>query len=397
MTNLQKWEYYLKDLESPNHYIRWNWFYAISSALARKVWLDDSKIYPNMYLIFVGPPAVGKSLPADKAVEMLADLVEDNNGKVESVVNISPDSVTLESLFQQLSAASRTIRMPDGTAYSHASMSFCLAEELAVLFRDKSNDLVQFLTQGYACGNFKRTTKHQGNDSIRNMCINLLGCCTPDWIRDNVSSGMIAQGFTSRVIFLYGERARHRIHEIKFNHDQLAKLNELKHYIRQVAKATPGQLKITPEADEWRKNWVATKMDKPFNSDKRLEYYNSRRKIHLYKLAIVKHYSEKLDNTLTVDDFISADRELLLIEPEMHKALASSGTNPLNAIAEAIKTSLRLRGPQAARKILIDHYHMGDEEEQAKAINYLISTSQITSTNEDGIFKYHPVNEDSSD
>lgn len=61
---LDKWNFYLKDVESPQNFIDAGWYFMISSALQRRVWLggDERPIFPNQYIIFVSPPAIGKGV-----------------------------------------------------------------------------------------------------------------------------------------------------------------------------------------------------------------------------------------------------------------------------------------------------------------------------------------------
>jgi hypothetical protein len=384
--NLQRVHHYLKDLESPEHFITWNYVYAVASALGRKVWQHDLEhlpIFHNIYLLFVGEPAVGKSIPAIMFTSMIKNIVGRRaDGAPEDLINISPDSTTLESLFQQLSKSTRALMLPpNNKPYAHASMSFIVAEELGTLFREKSGDLVRFLTQGYNCGDFKRTTKTQGNDEIRNMCINLLGCCTPEWIRSNCTNQMVEEGFTSRVIALYGDKPRQESAEICFTNEQKASWVEVKNHLINVAKVV-GELELPPDVKAWREDWVKNRKHRILNPDRKLKHYYGRKKIMVYKLAGLVHFMEHLDKKLTVEDHEKALSLLESAEPWMHRALASSGDNVINKIAEAIKMSLDLHGPMVHKRILIDHFHLGDEEQIARALSFLSTTEQVRQDND---------------
>ena len=63
MTNLERWRLYMKDITSPNSFIDFGFYFMISAALQRRVWLwseDHSPLYPNLYVIMVGEPGLGK-------------------------------------------------------------------------------------------------------------------------------------------------------------------------------------------------------------------------------------------------------------------------------------------------------------------------------------------------
>src|SRR5438552_13016993 len=178
MLNLERFQFYLADIESPSHFIDWNFFYLISSTLARRLWVGGNfPTYPNQFLIFVAPPATGKSLPASKTTEILQSMVdlrvEGSNVYEKRLVNISPNSVTLEALYEELANSVQSVKICDDPpkVYIHSSTSFCIGDELGTLFRDKQNDLITFLTQAWDCGTkFYRKTKSNGEVNILNMC-----------------------------------------------------------------------------------------------------------------------------------------------------------------------------------------------------------------------------------
>ena len=82
MSNLEKWRLYLRDFESPDLYIDWGFYFLISTCLQRRVWTSQgiNAIYPNLFMLLVGPPACGKS----RVVSMISDLIEDSALKTMS-------------------------------------------------------------------------------------------------------------------------------------------------------------------------------------------------------------------------------------------------------------------------------------------------------------------------
>ena len=378
----------MKDLESPALFVDWNFYYAISSTLSRRVWLgSDFRTYPNLYLIFVGRPAIGKTVPATKTTEILQSLktleIIDGNIFEKQVVNISASSTTLEALYQDLARAVEKIKLCDKPLklYIHSSMSFCIGDEMGTLFREKQNDLVTFLTQGWDCvERFSRRTKNCGDVEILNMCINFLGCCTPDWLSKNVNSGLLEQGFTSRAIFLYGEKHRKRTTILSVNADQRAAIDEFKEHLKKIAKLS-GEIKFskvdTPEAFEWFDNWVHNRMDKYVNNDRRLEHYYGRKKRHLMKAAMLCHFADKITMQLEVEDFEAGLKILEDAEEDMHLALLSIGRNPLHQLSLKIKDQIKTRKQLSYNRILVDNFDGGNKQEIDDSINFLLDTGQI--------------------
>ena len=75
MTMRDNWRLYLEDLESPNLYIDWGFYFLISSCLQRRLWTSQgiNAIYPNLFMLLVGPPACGKS----RLISMISDILQD--------------------------------------------------------------------------------------------------------------------------------------------------------------------------------------------------------------------------------------------------------------------------------------------------------------------------------
>lgn len=380
MTNQEKFCWYLDDLCSPRHFLKWNYKFSISSILARKVWFShDAPIFPNLYCIFVGPPSIGKSLPAEmtkREVEKMKELVViPGTEKTEwrNLVNLSPDSLTVERLIESLANIVDSIKVSDNPKkfYVHSSMTFYITEELTNLFKTKQEDLVDFLVAGWNGGGFKRETKSGDRFNIQNMCINFLGCTTADRLAKCVNSDLISQGFTSRTLFIYGEKPYHRVVEINASAEQRKALEEVKEHWKKVGRVL-GQVNLSLDARAWLDDWIKFRMDKYSNRDKKLEDYYGRKYHHLVKLAMVNHFSEKTTMTLDVEDFEGGLKDLELNEVDMHKALKSMGRNPVHTLAEDIKRGIEQAGTAGLsyRKILATYFDGGNKEEINQALEH---------------------------
>lgn len=398
MTNLQKFCWYLDDLPSPRHFLKWNYYFSVSSILARKVWLtniDDAPIFANLYLVVVAPPGVGKSLPAIMTKKMLATLKEikviPGTDKIDTVnlVNFLPDSLTVERLIESLASHVESIKVSDNPKkfYVHSSGTFYIVEELTGLFKTKQEDLIDFLTLGWNGGDFKRETKSGDRNTITQMCLNLFGCTTTDRLAQGINSNLISQGFTARTIFLYGHKAFHRKPGINPGADQRAAMEEVKKHWRSLGKLV-GQVSQPPEVTEWINNWLVNGYSNKLNKDKKLEDYYGRKDHHLKKMAMVCHFAEKTTMTLEVEDFEIALKELELIEIDMHLALKSLGRNPIHTLAESIKHGLENNGGLSKKKILALYFDGGNADEIQQAIDHKLTIGEFKTHEADGIVIY---------
>lgn len=387
-TNLAKFHHYLEKLECQDLVITWNYNYAVSSCLGRKVWLgngEDFPIYANLYLIIVGPPAASKSLPSTKMTQVLKSLVDYKlvDGKMleRKLVNIFPDSVTIESLYDRIAEATSNFIVPGpppNPRHIHASASFCLAEEIGVLFREKTNDLIMFLTAGWNCGDFTRKIKSEAEVVIVNMCINFLGCCTPKWYRENMSSKLINEGFTGRVLHIFCNSRRQTSKSLDPTIEGKASLESLKfEHLKKLCKIA-GEVKFTPEALEFIDDWCVNKWaTERINNDSKVEFYYARKRHHLKKLCIVAHFHNNLDMLITIDDVKLAMKMLLEIEPLMHLALQTEVTNKLSKLASMMLTYVTNSKQCLQQHLIREHFDSGDLDEIQKAIDYLKNNGDI--------------------
>jgi hypothetical protein len=280
--------------------------------------------------------------------------------------------------------------------YIHTSVCFCMDEELGTLFRSNTDDIVTFMTKGWDCKNYESDFIKHGTKEIFNTCINFLGCCTPNWLSRHITNGLFHDGFTARVIFIFGDEPRFRKHKQEITSEMRDSYVLLASHLRKVASLPPGQLHYTPEADAWLKHWTEKEQDKHINDDKRLKDFYGRRKHHLIKLAMVCHFADKLTMQIDEEDFINARAILEEAEINMHRALGGAGaTNNLYIIAQRILETIRIRAPKAKNgglttgELVLEHYDISDEEQTRKVIDFLKNTNQISNNTVAGISYFH--------
>ena len=261
MTNLEKWRHYLKDLESPDLFIDWSFYSLISAALQRRVWLypDSMSIYPNIFTLLVGPPAAGKSRVISQVTDIIKSekLMEFDNEKNDMVpmYPYGADTTTQESLLRYMrDDCMRKFTVPDtrlgGSALknkSHHSICFMI-EELGVLFRKNSEDMVNMLNQFSDSRSYHYKSKHQGSDDITNICVTMLGGTTPSFIREAFSDRIISQGFTSRVIIVFGHAPRFFRQFPGLSDEQIRCRNDIVSWLYAMRKVS-GECKLDAEAD----------------------------------------------------------------------------------------------------------------------------------------------------
>jgi DNA polymerase III delta prime subunit len=416
MTNLERWHIYCQDIESDEQFITWAFYATISGALQRRVCLDQiphistgRPIFGNIYVIFIGPPGMGKSAAGNVAVELFESFggFEGIEQHHKRIIKIAPSSITTEQMYRYLNNNYTIYTLPAGhdkhldkagkeiKRYLSTPMSFFAVEELGSLFRENTGDLVKFVCQGYDGKDFHRETKTQGVDFIKSICLMIFGCATPDWIEEVSKNGLLKQGFTARTIFIWSDSKRFFRTFWRFDRpEQLQAWKELQEHIRNLTKLY-GPVQYTDEARNWIIKWYEGGGCNPINKAKVLADYYPRKKVHLFKMSMLVHYADSCTDIITLPEVMKALDLLETAETSMHRALMGSAVdNPAAKVASIIEDKLingaRIPGSDVLSethwisegKLLLegwDHCTNGRATFD-DAIKYLMDTGKITTS-----------------
>ena len=347
MTNFERWQTYTKNFTSPQSYIDLGYYWMINAALQRRVWYydGDMALFPNLYLVFVGPPGVGKGLvtkPVNNFLqyhkyEKAGKIVRSNVGQeFPPLFPYGADSITFEELMSSIAESIRRIPNADGKIYSHTSYLFVL-EELASLFKHKTSDVVKFLLNAYDCDGYEYKTKHQGKDLIRKMCLSFFAGTQHDFLKEAIKHGIFGDGFSSRTIFCFENRPRfYAFHIAEFTEEQRQAKEEIIAWLKRLAGVF-GPLTYNQEVREWLEDWYLKEHVKKLqNAHARMLPYLERMKVHLLKVAAAIHFSESLTYEVPLECFQKALALLNSIEAPMTAGLTMTGRNELHTIQRRV-------------------------------------------------------------
>lgn len=395
MTNLEKWRHYLKDMESPDLFIDWSFYSLISAALQRRVWLypDSMSIYPNIFTLLVGPPAAGKS----RVISQVTDIVKSEklmefDAEKNAMVPMYPygaDTTTQEGLLRYMSDdCMRKFKVPDtrlgGSAVknkSHHSICFMI-EELGVLFRKNSEDMVNMLNQFYDSRSYHYKSKHQGSDDITNICVTMLGGTTPSFIREAFSDRIISQGFTSRVIIVFGHAPRFFRQFPGLSDEQIRCRNDIVSWLYGLHKIS-GECKLDDEASEWHKHlYESGELDKKrVNKDPRLDNYYGRKNVHLLKTAMLMHFADGTTKEISLSQIKRAFKLLTITEHKMHEAFNTVGRNPIGEITKHIlRYIIDSDSGVRYKKLWLKFVSEVTKQELDQVLEFLVTTEQVENT-----------------
>lgn len=315
--------------EVPDNYHFWSGIFALSAIVNRQVWISMGQytLYPNLYVVLLGPPGNGKSLAMDTA----QTLVEDIGG-----INFSGDAQTKESLVRYLrDVCPRVLDLgPDGLQTITPIAMF--ATELSHLLGPNSGHMIDFLTTIYTKDKrYVTRTKNKGDDVIERPFVGLIACTTQDWITTYLKSDIIGGGFTRRVIFVnepigasVDEKSKRRPF-LTVRPEQVVARNNVLAYAEQL-KSVKGEFKWSPEAKEAYESWYMTR-DIPKDPD--VQGYFKTKPNQVLKVAMLISLSESLDLVLRKEHFDVSMALFEKTEATLTRVFQGIGRNELNSIA----------------------------------------------------------------
>lgn len=370
---------YTAESESPDSYHLFCGLSALSSAVRRNVWLDQGiyALYPNLYIVLVGPPGrCGKST----AIRLARELLYGVPG-----VNIGPDSVTREELIQRLA---RTHSEGQSALTIHST-------ELSSLIEPSGIKMIQFLTDIYDCDyanpkGWQYATKGSGHDEIKNPFVTMLSATTPRYIADEMPEGVTDLGFTARIVFVYEEKERFlNPFPKEMDPDLTVALSKDLVHVSELK----GQFRwnYDPEGkstarDVYKRFYKALYVKAP--DDHRVEGFHWRKRIHVLKLAMLCSMAEKDDLILTPADIQAAIDIIEMVEPKMARTFTAVGKFEYASDLERIQAQVMRAGEEgiAQEQLLRQNYYVGDLVRLEGFINSLIrmGTARRVKKEQDG-------------
>lgn len=317
----EAFEEYVNGLPSPTIFKRWGAISALAGALERKVWVRTfgSNLYPNLYVTFVAPPGIGKSLVIAQTERLWRGLKEHH---------VAPTSLTKAALVDALHEATRKIIRPaDNPPYVEFNSLLVLAGELGQFLPEYESEFMNALTGIY--DGYPYAERRRGRDikiSIAAPQLNILGGTTPSYLNAVIPEGAWDQGFMSRMIMVYSGHQTKGDLFAERNMPQ-AKFEALAHDLEIIGKYY-GKIEWDKEAADFMLAWYDGG-NQPVPDHPKLLNYSARRTAHVLKLSMVAAVARSdFDYTIQKDDVEQAMVWLFEAEdnmPDIFRSMSSGG------------------------------------------------------------------------
>jgi hypothetical protein len=377
----------MKNVHSPEQYLDIGFYYMIGAALQRRVWIGDlnNPVFPNQYVLLVGPAGVGKGLTTSPITSLLRHhkykpghgVIDDDDAedvtelfdqkKVEDntplLFETAPDSASFEAIVQRMSKrcprASKLL-MPDNRVrvYNHASMHVALDEFTSVFKRHAEDTVSFFLTVWGDKETYERETIGRGREFIQHPCLSMIAGTTPDNLKKLTDMDIVGTGLSRRIVMVWA--AKNRFEQMFIaprDEEQNVARRHLLSHLRSLSRVC-GPMEFTPEAREFLAAWWAQGDPRRACASPIVDDYEANRAIHIQKACMAFHFADSIDRSpITLATAQRALEFMQVIDRDRDKCLENVGRNPLSAIAQRITSYIAKRGLTTEGELLTMFYN----------------------------------------
>lgn len=345
---------YTQNTESPTSYHTWCGLSVIAGALQRKVYLKwglGQIIYPNLYIVLIGPS--GKTRKG-VALGIAKDLLKQVPG-----VTVAPESSSgkQSTILVMKRAGVDFIDPSTGKTRRHCSVT-AFSEELSVFLGQGDIAYLSSLTDWYdSKDDWEYETVGRGKDSIKGVCLNLVGGTAPDWIQSMIPHEAVGGGFTSRVIFIVEEAKGKIVPEPIMTEREILLQEQLVRDLERISKLV-GEVTMSPAAKKAYVDWYI-KQSESNNvavDDPRFAGYNERRATHIKKLMLVCCAARDDSLCISEEDFTRSLSLLEKAEKKMSRTFGGFGKSRTSDVTESIKEYIEQVGITTRTQLLQRFY-----------------------------------------
>lgn len=321
----------------------WAGLSCIAAQLARNVYIPfgNGKIYPNLYVMFVGDPGKRKST----AIKDLKKRI-----KAAGYQNICGDKVTMQKYLLDLAGVG------EGSIEDSNITEFNLGITLGAndyvesyINQDEFSDFIGINNYPFISllGNFwdidepyVYRTKNGQSIEIPSPIVNILGATTPSQFNTIFPPAISEQGFLSRLIIVNIPESKRKIaRPLPSDASVIEKVVDGLKAVRKLSGELVMSDAVWAKLEEIYLSW------KPVE-DTRFAHYSTRRHTQLLKLCILSTCS-RYTIEMSVDDVVFANTLLSFTEHFMPQALGQFGKNKDGDVNSKVISYLRSSFPTA--------------------------------------------------
>lgn len=322
----------LDQSECPAIYHRWSCASVVAALLGRAVWVPfgSSTIYPNLYMLLMGPPASKKGT----AISVAKGLIK-AAGYTRFAADRTSKEAFLKEMRQHEKGTVESIEDLEALVLDTPSETYICAGEFVDFIGQGDTGFMMTLTNLWDNLDDYTHPKITGKDVyVYKPTVNMIGGSTATTFALAFPPEALGSGFMSRVLLIYSDGTGNKVPWPAAPDKDLkvALVERLKE-----VRLLKGELSFVKEAKalagEIYRNCIPV-------DDARFIHYQERRHINLIKLAMIQ---AALDLRMEIHeiDVLRANTMLAVAEIRMPKALGEFGASRNSAASNAILQFLR--------------------------------------------------------
>lgn len=355
---------------------------ALSSIISRRVWIEQGyfKVYPNLYVVLVGPPGNRKTSAMSIAKNLIRELKD---------VPFSAECVTKEKLILDMAEQEKVIdKLPDiYSAQRVFTPMTIMVTELSEFLGAGSIGMINFLTTIYDQDVYEHRTKNRGEVLITGPFLNLLACTTPDWITTYLRADVISGGFSRRAIFVLETGKSGRIPFPEVSTEAKSAWESVLAYSRRLQKVH-GPFVWHPKAKAFYIDWY---QNLKMPTEETVVGYYETKHMQLLKISMLIALSESTELVLNTEHLEFGLALLKLAEENLGRVFDGIGRNELNAAASKTLELLTKLEPSDLtldgktlhvpwmyeKKLHAAMFHSVDQMEMARVLQHLVDSDKV--------------------
>jgi energy-coupling factor transporter ATP-binding protein EcfA2 len=312
--------------EPPVLFRKWTAISTIAAALQRKTKVElgiSLTIYPNFYIVLVGPSATGKGTAMKYASDIITQV---------PAIRLSAQATSLQALIRRMKETNLTdIDMETGRQIYHSSLTI-FSNEFTVFLGYHNRELIAALCDWYDCHErWTYETIKRDKEEVIGVWVNILAGTTPDNIQSSLPMEAIGGGLTSRIIFVNEEKRSKLVVFPAATQAEMQLQQMLIHDLEQISLMS-GNFHFTVDAMSFYADWCYMADKNPPFQDKKFDGYCGRRRNHLISLSMVCSASRDSELVITKDDFERAALFLAEVETRMGTVFRGLGRSDVSSL-----------------------------------------------------------------
>ena len=265
--------------------------------------------------------------------------------------NFLSDRVTIEYVLQRLSEGWMTqVAGPTGgiaLATDHSAL--IISRELPVFIGASQATLPILCDLWDSHDEYIYGTRGKGEVKIKEVCVSILGGCTPSWLGSDVIAQAVSGGFTRRVNFVVGRKRENLIPWPQvMNHKQI--IADLINDLVDIGKLR-GEFRFSPKAALLFEK-IYRESDPSEYDDEATTSYKTSKWAQATKLSMCLSASRGSDLIIAESDFDTAVRLVESVSQNVPRVFRSVGESDLTVAADRVLRFIESKGYASRQEIL---------------------------------------------